>query len=325
MLPGRPGAAVGLIQVQILPEGESCPADPSHGVRQAGGVVDQERAVTVGRPGVGHRVDRPPGGVQVVHLVGRKGRRESGRGRQPELGLHHRAHHQAEPRFRGQARQFQARVQPAALRQLDVDDVATPGIDRPLQVVDREHRLVQHDRHRDTLAQLGVPGEVPRRQRLLEELQAYPAASHASTAAVAVARSQAWFASTRTGFVAVRWISITRSTSDGSSPTLIFTWSNVDAAGPAGSQAAPCAATVTSVPPRRRDRRGTVPAGRLLRGPAGPARRSRSLPVLRRWPPRRSARSRCTSAAGASIGSLPSSRSASGPARTPRCSPATPR
>ena len=140
-----------------------------------------------------------------------------------------------------------------------------------------------------------------------------PAASHASTAAVAVARSQAWFASTRTGLVAVRWISITRSTSDGSSPTLIFTWSNVDAAGPAGSQAAPCAATVTSVPtaPARppRNRASGTPAARASRSCTAISVAARAPPLATTVP----ARSRCTSAAGASIGSLPSSRSASGP------------
>ena len=111
-----------------------------------------------------------------------------------------------------------------------------------------------------------------------------PAASHASTAAVAVARSQAWFASTRTGLVAVRWISITRSTSDGSSPTLIFTWSKVDAAGPAGSHAAPCAAIVTSVPTA-----ATLPPRNLARDTPA-ARASRSCTAISRRGPCRAVR-----------------------------------
>jgi len=140
-----------------------------------------------------------------------------------------------------------------------------------------------------------------------------PAASHASTADVAVARSQAWFASTRTGLVAVRWIAITRSTSDGSSPTLIFTWSNVDAAGPFGSHAAPCAAIVTSVPTGR-----AAPPRNLASGtPAARASRScTAISVAARAPPfatTASASLVCTSPAGSSIGSRSSSRSASGP------------
>src|SRR5674476_633140 len=133
------------LPVRATGPGQGLRYDASRGMGRAGRGIQHEPARSVGGAGVGG-LDGPPGSVEVVYGIGadRGGKRRGGG--DAELRLHHRTDHETETGVARLAGDGEAGVDPAALRELDVHDVPTLRVDRAAQVVDREHRLVEHDR-----------------------------------------------------------------------------------------------------------------------------------------------------------------------------------
>ena len=97
----------------------------------------------------------------------------------PGRALHHRADDGTHAVRLGQAEQGPGGGEPAALGQLDVDQVGGPAADHLDQVADAEDRLVGEDRGGHAVGDPGQPVEVPGRYRLLDQLDAVQRGDHA--------------------------------------------------------------------------------------------------------------------------------------------------